>query len=178
MVQFIGRERELRELAQEYATNRASLVVISGRRRIGKTALIEQFGQSYTLYKFTGLAPSSGMTTQVQRDEFSRILETEFDLFGIKNDDWATLFILLARQVANKKVVILFDEISWMAHQDSSFLSKLKTVWDDYFSKNAKLMLVLCGSVSSWIEHNILSHTGYLEIHTGTFRDDGSVELR
>ena len=149
MSKFIGRKRELYELAEEYAARRASLVVVGGRLRIGKTSLIEKFSQPYTFHKFMGLAPFPGMTAQTQRDEFSRKLMEEFDLFGIKNDDWATLFTILARQIARKSAVILLDEISWMAFDDNSFLSKLKTIWDDYFSKNEKLMLVLCGSVSS-----------------------------
>jgi len=66
----------------------------------------------------------------------------------------------------------LLDEISWMAIDDPSFPSKLKTIWDDCFSKNAKLMLVLCGSVSSWIEKNILSNTGYLGRPTWSMRLD------
>ncbi len=172
MNKFIGRERELRELKEEHETNHASLVVVSGRRRIGKTSLIEAFGQKHTFYKFTGLAPSPGMTAHSQRNEFSRKLEEAFDLFGIKNDDWGTLFTVLAKKTADTEVIILLDEISWMAHGDNSFLSKLKTVWDDYFSKNTKLMLVLCGSVSSWIEDNIMAHTGYLGRPTWSIRLD------
>src|SRR5438034_1198444 len=132
MDQFIGREQELRELKEENAANRTSLVVVSGRRRIGKTTLIEAFSQSLILYKFTGLAPFPGMSAQSQRDEFCRKLEEIFGLFGIRNDDWGTLFTVLAKKVENMEVVILFDEISWMAYGDNSFLSKLKTVWDDY----------------------------------------------
>ncbi len=162
MTTFIGRSRELCELKEEYSAKRASLVVLNGRRRIGKTSLIEEFSKPFSLYKFTGLAPFPGITAQDQRNEFVRKLEEEFKLFGIKNDDWATLFTVLAKQVADKEAIILLDEISWMAIGDPGFLSKLKTIWDDCFSKNPKLMLVLCGSVSSWIEKNILSNTGYL----------------
>ncbi len=162
MTVFIGREPELQGLEEEFSANRASLVVLNGRRRIGKTSLIEEFSKPYTLYKFTGLAPFPGITGEDQRKEFVRKLQESFGLYGISSDDWATLFTLLAKQVEGQKVIILFDEISWMAIGDASFLSKLKTIWDDFFSKNDQLMLVLCGSVSSWIEKNILSNTGYL----------------
>lgn len=172
MAKFIGRVRELRELEHEFTANRASLVVVSGRRRIGKTALIEQFGHSRPFYKFTGLAPFPEMTAQMQRNEFSRKLQELFNLYAIKDEDWATLFTILAKEVADKEAIILFDEISWMAYNDSSFLSKLKTIWDDYFSKNKKLMLILCGSVSSWIEDNILGNTGYLGRPTWLLRLD------
>jgi len=53
------------------------------------------------------------------------------------------------------------DEITWMGSLDPSFLGKLEVVWEKYFSKNPELILILCGSVSQWIEENILSSTGY-----------------
>lgn len=74
----------------------------------------------------------------------------------------ATLFQLLGREVRRGRVLILFDEISWMAHGDPTFLGKLKTAWDLHFSKNPRLMLILCGSVSSWIQKNIVSSTAFL----------------
>lgn len=68
----------------------------------------------------------------------------------------------MATHTAKGKVVILFDEISWMGSTDATFLSKLKNAWDLQFSKNPQLMLVLCGSVSSWIEKHIISSTAFL----------------
>jgi hypothetical protein len=59
-------------------------------------------------------------------------------------------------------MIVLFDEISWMGSKDPDFLGKLKNAWDLYFKKNPKLIFILCGSVSSWIDKNILSHTGFL----------------
>ena len=126
MKSFVGRKRELYELAAEYQTNRASLVVIKGRRRIGKTTLIEHFSQGKNFYKFTGLAPHVGMTAQTQRNEFCRKLEEFFQLFAIKNDDWATLFTVLAKQVADQHAIILFDKISWLADGDSTIKLILK----------------------------------------------------
>jgi uncharacterized protein len=170
MGHFVGRTRELIELKEEYDSDHASLVVVSGRRRIGKTALIEHFSEKRRFYKFTGLAPSRGMRAQDQRHAFCQNLEAFFHLYGLRSDDWSSLFLVLAKQVQDKSVVILFDEISWMAHQDPTFLSKLKNAWDDYFSKNKRLMLVLCGSVSSWIEENIMRNTGYLGRPTWSLR--------
>jgi hypothetical protein len=56
----------------------------------------------------------------------------------------------------------MLDEISWMGSRDPHFLGKLKNAWDLHFKKNDKLIFVLCGSISSWIEKNILSSTGFL----------------
>jgi hypothetical protein len=76
--------------------------------------------------------------------------------------DWGDLFTLLAKQTSEGRVVILFDEISWMGSKDPTFLGKLKNAWDLQFSKNNKLLLIICGSVSSWIEKNIISSTEFL----------------
>ncbi len=159
---FIGREAELQALNDLLIKKTASLVVIKGRRRIGKTRLIEEFAKGKTFLRFIGLPPAEGITAQSQRDEFSLHLSHQTGLPEIKIDDWSKLFELLAERTKKGSIVLLFDEITWMAHNDPTFLSKLKNAWELYFSKNPKLILILCGSISAWIEKNVLSSTGYL----------------
>ncbi len=77
-------------------------------------------------------------------------------------DDWGDLFWHLAERSQKGKMVLVLDEISWMGSKDPAFLGKLKTAWDLYFKKNPQLVLILCGSISSWIEENILSSTGFM----------------
>lgn len=160
-IRFIGRESELQSLSDLLKKKTASLVVIKGRRRIGKTRLIEEFAQSKPFLRFVGLAPTEGIVAQSQRDEFARQLNQQTGLPEIKTDDWAKLFALLAEKVKRGRQIILLDEITWMAHDDPTFLSKLKNIWELAYQKNPKLILILCGSISSWIEKNILSSTGY-----------------
>lgn len=160
--QFIGRESELQALKDLFKRKTASLVVIKGRRRIGKTRLIEEFAEKKPFLRFVGLAPNEGVTAQTQRDEFARLLHQQTGLPEINTTDWAKLFALLGEKVKNNRHIILFDEITWMAHEDPTFLSKLKNIWELSFQKNPKLILILCGSISAWIEKNILSSTGYL----------------
>ena len=62
--------------------------------------------------------------------------------------------------IKNERTVILLDEISWMATRDKDFAGQLKIVWDTEFKHHSKLVLVLCGSVSSWIDENILNSAG------------------
>jgi hypothetical protein len=81
---------------------------------------------------------------------------------AFKDDDWNDLFIRLASNTRKGKVLILLDEISWMGSKDPNFLGKLKNAWDLEFKNNPNLILVLCGSVSSWIERNIINNTGFL----------------
>lgn len=158
---FVGREYELEQLNDLLQKKTASLVVMNGRRRIGKSRLIEEFAEGKRFYHFSGLAPGEGVTAQKQRDEFLIQLSKQTDLPQVQLDDWSKLFVLLSNQVHDGRVIILFDEITWMANSDSAFLSKLKNAWDMYFKKNPKLILILCGSVSAWIEENIISSTGY-----------------
>lgn len=162
MLEFIGREGDVQELAALQKVPSASLVVIQGRRRIGKSRLVEEFARGQKFYHFAGLAPGPKITAQSQRDEFAAQLSTQTGLPAIKTHDWNQLFLLLAREVKQGRVIILLDEISWMGSKDPTFLGKLKNAWDIHFNKNPKLMLILCGSVSSWIEKNIISSTAYL----------------
>ncbi len=161
-IPFVGRQKELNDFKQLLGKKTASLVVIKGRRRIGKSRLVEEFAKNKKFYTFSALAPTDKTTDQSQRNEFARQLAEQFDLPGIKSDDWGGLFSLLAMYTQKGSVIILLDEISWMGSKDPDFLGKLKIAWDVYFKKNPRLILVLCGSVSSWIEKNIISSTGFL----------------
>lgn len=159
---FVGRDAELNALKELLNKKSASLVVVQGRRRIGKSRLIQEFADGNHFYNFIGLAPGEEIDAQMQRDEFCRQLGEQFGLPGLVMKDWGDIFTLLAKHTVKGRVIILLDEISWMAHEDPTFLGKLKNAWDKQFSKNPKLILVLCGSVSSWIEKNIISNTAYL----------------
>jgi AAA+ ATPase superfamily predicted ATPase len=158
---FIGREAELAQLNGLLKKNSASFIVIRGRRRIGKSRLLAEFGKNMKSFFFSGIPPTPQTTIQSQRVEFSYQL-ARFGLPGINPDDWGTLFWHLSKETAHGKVLIVLDEISWMGNKDPDFLGKLKTAWDLHFSKNPQLLLVLCGSISSWIEENILSSTGFV----------------
>ncbi len=158
---FIGREPELELLASFLEKPAASLLVIKGRRRIGKSRLIAEFAKDFSFYSLAGIAPTKKTTAQSERDEFaSQLAKQGFP--KIQATDWNDVFWLLAEKTKKGRVIILFDEISWMGSKDPNFLGKLKNGWDTAFSKNPKLMLVLCGSASSWIEKNIMSSTGFV----------------
>jgi len=159
---FIGRVQELKSLKDLSQKKVSSLVVIQGRRRIGKSCLVEEFAKGSRFLEFTGLAPTESTTAQSERDEFAAQLARNTDLPVLKTDDWANLFILLAKETQTGRVIILLDEISWMGSKDPDFLGKLKTAWDGLFKKNPKLMMILCGSVSIWIEENILQGTAFM----------------
>jgi len=79
----------------------------------------------------------------------------------LQADDWSKLFVLLNEKLKKGRVILLLDEISWMGSKDPDFLGKLKNAWDIYWKKHSKLIVVLCGSASTWIEKNILSSAGF-----------------
>jgi AAA+ ATPase superfamily predicted ATPase len=159
---FIGRDNELNALKELFFKKSASLVVIRGRRRIGKSRLVQEFAKGHKFLWFSGIPIDTKVSAQDQRDEFSRQLSKMTNTPDNKYEDWSQLFSALASQTSSGKVIILFDEISWMGADDHLFLPKLKNAWDMEFKQNPELILILCGSVSSWIEKNILNSTGFV----------------
>lgn len=163
MVKFIGREGELKKLFQLSQRKSASFIVIRGRRRIGKSRLIEEYSKKFDYYyNFTGLAPYKGITKKEQLEEFSRQMARQFNTAYAKYEDWGDAFQGVSERIKDGKVLLFFDEISWMAIDDPSFLAKIKNFWDLYLNKNNQLTFIICSSASSWIEENILSSTGFV----------------
>lgn len=160
---FFGRERELALLEGQLHKKSAQLIVIRGRRRIGKSRLVEEFSKQTGIktLTFSGILPVRKTTAQSQREEFARQMQT-LGIPGVNPDDWGNLFWHLAQHTQHGKVIIFLDEISWMGTKDFDFLGKLKNSWDLHFSKNPELVLILCGSVSSWIEEKILHNPAFL----------------
>ncbi len=161
MQPFIGRERELEKLRDLERGDKACLVVIKGRRRIGKSRLAAEFAKDKRLLSFSGLAPVPGVTAQNQRDVFARQFSSHFNLPPLTFTDWSDAFSHLTLHLTNKPTVILLDEISWIGSEDPTFIPKLKNWWDLEVQKFPHLFVIFCGSVSIWIEKNILNSTAF-----------------
>jgi len=160
---FIGRNLEIKLLTDLFDLKKATIAVCRGRRRIGKSTLIQHFGKkARTFLEFQGLPPREGITNKDQLNAFSEQLARQTPLPKLKLDSWYQAFSLLNGIIKNEKTVILLDEISWMAGKDKDFAGQLKIVWDTELKKKSKLILVLCGSVTSWIDNNILNSTGFM----------------
>jgi uncharacterized protein len=161
---FIGRNEELQALRALKNKKTSSLVVVSGRRRIGKSSLIAEFSKDFGCYfEFQGMAPRPGLGNGDQLKSFAEQCK---DVLGSAEpvlNNWTEAFSYLSQNITAKKSVLLFfDEISWMGRYDKDFVGKLKIAWDTKFSRIPGLVLVLCGSVSSWIEDNILNETDFV----------------
>jgi len=160
---FFGRKDELSRLEALLDKNTASLVAVKGRRRIGKSALIQEFASRFeTFCQVQGIAPRESISDLDQRKNFSEQLKVAFGAPAVELENWHDAFAQLAALTRSGRVLILLDEISWMASRDPDFAGKLKIAWDTLFKKNDELVLVLCGSVSSWIDKNILRDADFV----------------
>ena len=162
---FVGREDDLVQLTGLWDKRVSSLVTCRGRRRVGKSTLIEEFAKrtAENFIAVEGLAPRKGMNDRKQRRNFcARIAEQT----GVEMRDaasWPLAFDMLNEALPEKgRTVVLLDEISWMGGYDRDFPAYLKTAWDKKLKNHPNLVLVLCGSVSSWIADNILNSTGFV----------------
>ena len=165
MVMFIGREWELQQLQDFHERKVAGLAVCRGRRRIGKSSLTEEFARKCKGTRFVeiyGLAPRENITNADQLRHFGELVGMAFNLPAMKFDNWNAALMTLAGLTTRGPTIILLDEISWLASKDKDFAGVLKGVWDTHFKKNRRLTLILCGSVASWIEENILRDKGFM----------------
>ncbi len=159
---MIGREYERDLLLKKAASDLSDFVVVYGRRRIGKTYLIrETFGGDFT-FQHAGLART---TLQGQLDAFqSSLIEAGYmQCPRLKN--WLAAFnalkvvILKSRK---KKKLIFLDEIPWMDTPKSGFVAQLEFFWNSWASARKDILLIVCGSATSWIIKKVFKNKGGL----------------
>ena len=162
---FAGREYYLEDLSSLWRKATSSLVACRGRRRIGKSRLFKEFA-ARTAEKYielSGLPPRKGMANRNQLDAFAAGLARATGGAKERLDDWASAFAALDRAIDdNRRTVVMLDEVSWMGGWDPDFPGYLKTAWDTMLHSHAKLIVVVCGSVNTWIKKNILDNTGFV----------------
>ena len=161
---FYGREDDLGALDRLWRKPVSSLVTCRGRRRIGKSTLIEEFARrSHARFlELEGLPPQPHQTNGDQLNHFAEQLREQSAWRGPCPESWYEAMLALSSVIGEERTVVLLDEISWMGAHDDSFPGILKTAWDRHFKKHQHLVFVLCGSVSTWIQENILNSTGFV----------------
>jgi len=172
---FIGRNRELQELESFWGRDHGVLITCRGRRRIGKSTLIDEFASrtARNYISVSGLAPRKGMTDVKQREHFCETIAEYAERPVEYAPTWSQAFRQLdALLIHPGRTVVLIDEISWLGGYNPDFAGYLKTAWDKYLHKHAEMILVLCGSVSTWIAENILDSTGFVG------RDSYDIDLK
>ena len=170
-VQFIGRRDYLEDLESLWRKATSSLIACRGRRRIGKSTLIREFARrtASDYIEIEGLPPDKQMTNQRQLDHFIEALAAQTGASKEPVSNWIEAFHRLDEQIDDgKRTVVLLDEVSWMGGYDVNYPGALRTAWERYFHRHQKLVVAVCGSVSTWIRENILDNTGF----TGRFSRD------
>lgn len=159
---LIGRKEEQRKLLDAHASEYSQFVAVYGRRRVGKTFLIrETFNYKFTFYH-TGLARKS---TREQLQSFSLSLRRQ----GLENvpfpSNWIEAFDQLSTLIErsrDKKKVVFIDELPWMDAPRSHFLTAVENFWNGFASARKDILLIVCGSATSWIIDKLIKNHGGL----------------
>ena len=161
---IIGRKDEQVRLSEIMNSGRPEFVVIYGRRRVGKTFLINRYFKERFTFKYTGLA-KKGKAIQLERfaEELRRHgldscpkLESWFDAFDRMRE-------LLEKDRKGKgRQVVFIDELPFMDAQRSNLVPALENFWNSWGCTQSRLLLIVCGSATTWITHKIIKNHGGL----------------
>ena len=156
MIRFINRVSELALLESEWSRDRASFVVLYGRRRIGKTRLILEFikGKKGIFY----IAEDTSKKVQISgvKNAVSRLFEDDF-LERVELKEWVDLFDYLRRLIPkNEKMFIVIDEFSYLIRSDKTILSVLQKFWDTFLA-DTKVLFLVSGSLLGLMSEHVLS---------------------
>ena len=161
-IMMIGRYEEVKILQTAAHADESKFVAVYGRRRVGKTFLVrETFNNTFAFYH-TGLANESN---QVQLAEFNRSLAHYGNKKVAKIKSWYDAFdqlAILLEQSQFEKKIIFIDEMPWMDCPRSSFLSALEHFWNGWASARKDILLIICGSATSWIINKVIKNHGGL----------------
>ncbi len=164
MNRFFGRERLIRNLEELWGKSVSSFVTCRGRRRVGKSTLIERFAllSGARFLKMEGARPAPGMTDEDERRSFATQLAGQSQAEDSCPSNWLQAFVRLSREIRDdERTVVLLDEVSWMGGFDPTFSATLKIAWDNHLKKHNCLVFVVCGSVSTWIRENIIDNNAF-----------------
>lgn len=161
---MIGRLQQLAQIAEIKNTVQSEFIAVMGRRRVGKTYLIDNTFAKQIVFQISGIQDAN---TKVQLENFDRILQQKTKKRNIKSKDWGEAFFNLRIYLdklpkGKNKHVIFLDELPWMATSKSGCLQQLANFWNDYLSKANNFILIICGSASSWLVNNVTNDKGGL----------------
>lgn len=159
---LIGRLEEQNELREAYDSEYSEFVAVYGRRRVGKTFLIrETFNYKFT-FSHTGLSKKD---TKAQLQNFQSSLRSQGMEKAPIPENWLQAFDMLAvllSQSKDRRKVVFIDEMPWMDAPRSSFLTALEHFWNGWASARKDILLIICGSSTSWIINKIINNHGGL----------------
>ena len=168
---FVNRESEIQFLLDRMASNQAELVIVYGRRRIGKTELLRKtFPKEKAIYFVADLGAD-----QDQRRRLSEAVNLSYPNPLLQADippDWDSLLRYIITLAEKQRIVLVLDEFPYLCSSNPALPSILQRIWDEV-GKDSKLYLILCGSFISFMEREVLGHksplfgrrTGQLLVH-------------
>ena len=164
MDKLIGREREFDELKWAMESQRSELIVMYGRRRVGKTFLVRRFFNDTYSFHYVGAHKQS---KEAQLQNFREALLQ----YGIKENipdklgNWHDAFLCLEKHLEGCKEarkVVFFDEMPWMDTHGSEFLAELEYFWANWVQNRDDIVFIACGSATSWMKEKIEDNQGGL----------------
>src|SRR4030043_1400329 len=168
---FVNRESEIQSLVDLVTSDKAELVIVYGRRRIGKTELLRKaFAKGRAIYFVADLGAD-----QDQRRRFSEAVHLSYPNPLLQADippGWDSLLRYIMTLAEKNRIVLVLDEFPYLCSSDPALPSVLQRIWDEK-GKDSKLYLILCGSLISFMEREVLGHksplygrrTGQLLVH-------------
>lgn len=162
MTKIIGRKYEQKELGQYFESKSSEFVAIYGRRRVGKTFLVRAYFNNTFDFQLTGLA-NVNMSQQLVNFHFAIQNAGFHDATVPKN--WLYAFhqlIELLEQSTSRRKVIFLDEMPWMDTPKSDFVPALEHFWNSWASARTDILLIACGSSTSWMLNKLINNKGGL----------------
>ena len=173
---IVGRKKELSLINQYFNSGKAEFIAVYGRRRVGKTFLIRQHFRNQFAFDMTGIMEG---TKSEQMTAFHTALKT-YGYTGKKNTNWIDAFfalrqVLESRIEEGKRCVIFIDELPCLDTPKAGFVNALGHFWNNWANWQSEIMLIVCGSATSWMVRNVIDNHGGLhdrithEIHLHPF---------
>ena len=160
---LIGRNRECERLDKCMRANSAQLIIVYGRRRVGKTFLVNEYFNNQFDFKLTG---AYGQPKEIQLRNFMSELVRRSKKEWTTPKDWIEAFEFLRKHIektlTSKKYVVFFDEMPWLDTHKSGFLSAFEWFWNDWASTQDNLVFIVCGSATAWMVEKLANNKGGL----------------
>ncbi len=148
---FTGRTHELARLAEIADRQGPALIVVHGRRRVGKTTLVERAFSGRRLLKIEGLEGKSESDQRASAiEQIAHFLETPA-LAAAKTSSWREVLRILTEALREGERVLFLEEFQWLACYRAELISEIKFFWDNEWSKIPNLVVIICGSSPSFL---------------------------
>ena len=160
MSKFIDREQEMETLVEEYNREGSSLVIMYGRRRVGKTTLISEFIKGKNALFFLASQESEAQNRNLFKEKAAEFINSDL-LRNATVSDWDTIFKAIIETKFETKPIIVIDEFQYIGKSNSAFPSIMQRIWDGLL-KDKSVMLILCGSLITMMKEQTLEYSSPL----------------